>query len=305
MLHLTLRQLRVFEAVARHLSFSRAAEALHLSQPAVSMQIKQLEQNVGLALFEQLGKRIYLTGAGRELQHYSRAIAQQLADLEAAVGQMKGLEKGRLAVAVASTANYFAPQLLARFCDRHKGIAVSLNVANREAVLKALGDNDTDLAIMGQPPEGMDLVAQSFMENPLVVIAPPGHPLCKEKKIPLKRLARETFLMREPGSGTRAAMERFFAGRGIEYRAGMEMGTNEAVKQAVQAGMGLGVISRQTIELELETGRLKVLPVEGFPIVRHWYVVHRSHKRLSVVAQAFKDYLLRDAAPAQQKTAYT
>ncbi|MBI2314294.1 MAG: LysR family transcriptional regulator [Betaproteobacteria bacterium] len=303
MLHVTLRQLRVFESVARHLSFSRAAEELYLSQPAVSMQIKQLEENVGLPLFEQLGKRIYLTEGGRELFHYSRAISQQLADMEAAIGQLKGLEKGKLAISVVSTANYFAPPLLAKFCEKHKEIAVSLNVGNREAVLKALAENETDLAVMGQPPEGMDIVAQTFMENPLVVIASPAHPLCKEKKISLKRLAEEVFVVREQGSGTRGSAERFFAAHGIDYKPGMEMGTNEAVKQAVQAGMGLGIISQQTIELELETGRLRVLPVEGFPILRHWYIVHRTQKRLSTAAQAFRDYLLRDAVILMKKGA--
>lgn len=301
MLHVTLRQLRVFEAVARHLSFSRAAEELHLSQPAVSMQIKQLEQNLGLPLFEQLGKRIYLTDAGRELSQYSRAISQQLTDLEAAIGQLKGLKKGRLMISVVSTANYFAPRLLAKFCDQHKDISIGLSVANRETVLRALRDNETDLAIMGQPPEDLDIVAQTFMENPLVVIAPPSHPLCKEKKIPLTRLVKETFLVRERGSGTRGAMERFFAEHGIEHKAGMETETNEAIKQAVQAGMGLGVISFHTLELELETGRLKVLPVEGFPITRHWYIAHRSAKRLSTAAQAFKDYLLQHAAALMRK----
>lgn len=305
MLHVTLRQLRVFEAVARHLSFSRAAEALHLSQPAVSMQVKQLEENVGLPLFEQLGRKVFLTEAGRELFQYSRAVSQQLGDMEGAINQLKGLERGRLNISVVSPANYFAPRFLARFGEKYPQITVSLNVANREVVLRGIADNETDLAIMGQPPEGLDIVAQNFMENPLVIIAPPGHALAKEKKIPLRRLEQETFLMRESGSGTRGAMERFFAEHGVNYRAGMEMGTNEAVKQAVQAGLGLGVISLHTIELELETGRLRVLPVEGFPIKRHWYVVHRAQKRLSKVAQAFKEFLLREgrSAGAQERPA--
>lgn len=302
MLHLTLRQLRVFESVARHLNFSRAAEELYLSQPAVSMQIKQLEENVGLPLFEQMGKRIYLTDAGRELYHYSRAIAQQLADMEAALDQMKGLERGKLIISVVSTANYFAPQLLARFCQRHKHITVSLSVANRETVLKQLAENAVDMAVMGQPPEGMDVVAESFMENPLIVVAPPHHPLCKEKRIPLKRLEQETFLVREPGSGTRGAMERFFVEHHIKLNKGMEMGTNEAVKQAVQAGLGLGIVSLHTAELELETKRLKVLDAQGFPIVRHWHVVHREGKRLSTVAQTFKDFLLKEAAKLMPQT---
>lgn len=303
MLHLTLRQLKVFESVARNLSFSRAAEELYLTQPAVSMQIKQLEGNIGLPLFEQLGKRIYLTDAGCELYGYSRAIAQQLADMELALDELKGVERGKLNISVVSTANYFAPHLLAKFCQRYSGVTVSLNVSNRETVLRQLADNVTDLAIMGQPPEGADIVAESFMENPLVVIAPPSHSLSKARRIPVKKLAQEIFLVREPGSGTRSAMERFFAEHQIKLNTGMETDTNEAIKQAVQAGMGLGIMSLHTAELELETGRLKVLDVQGFPIVRHWHVVHRENKRLSSVAQAFKEFLLKEAPGLMPGTA--
>lgn len=295
MLHVTLRQLKVFESVARHLSYSRAADELHLTQPAVSMQIKQLEDNISLPLFEQLGKRIFLTEAGRELYQYSRAIAQQLADMEVALDELKGMERGKLSIAVVTTANYFAPHLLAKFCQRYPGVTVSLNVSNRETVLKQLTDNLIDLAIMGQPPENLDIDSESFMENPLVVVAPPNHPLCREQQIPVERLAQEIFLVRESGSGTRSAMERFFAEHGIKINKGMETDTTEAIKQAVQAGMGLGIMSRHTAELELEMGRLKILDVQGFPIVRYWYVVHRKHKRLSSVAKAFLEFLLKEA----------
>ena len=295
MLHLTLRQLKVFESVARNLSFSRAAEELYLTQPAVSMQIKQLEDSVDLPLFEQIGKRIYLTDAGHELYHYSRGISQQLADMELALDELKGLERGKLNISVVSTANYFAPHLMAKFCQRYSSITVSLNVSNRETVLRHLADNLTDLAIMGQPPDDLDIASESFMENPLVVIAPPGHPLSKLRGIPVERLERETFLVREPGSGTRSAMERFFAAHHISINKGMETDTNEAIKQAVRAGMGLGIMSLHTAELELETGRLKILDVQDFPIMRHWHVVHRKNKRLSSVAQAFKGFLLKEA----------
>ncbi|MBV6449223.1 LysR family transcriptional regulator [Nitrosomonas sp.] len=296
MLHLTLRQLKVFESVARNLSYSRAADELHLTQPAVSMQIKQLEDNISLPLFEHLGKRIYLTEAGRELYQYSRAISQQLADMEVALDELKGMERGKLNISVVTTANYFAPHLLAKFCQRYRGVTVSLNVSNREAVLKQLADNLIDLAIMGQPPENLDIDSESFMENPLVVVAPPGHPLCQERNIPVKRLANETFLVRESGSGTRSAMERFFAAHKIKINKGMETDTTEAIKQAVQAGMGLGIMSQHTAELELETGRLKILDVQGFPIIRYWHVVNRKNKRLSGVANAFKEFLLKEAA---------
>lgn len=295
MLHLTLRQLKVFESVARHLSYSRAADELHLTQPAVSMQIKQLEDNIGLPLLEQLGKRIYLTEAGRELYQYSRSIAQQLSDMEVALDELKGMERGKLNISVVTTANYFAPHLLAKFCQRYRGVTVSLNVSNREAVLKQLADNLIDLAIMGQPPENLDINSESFMENPLVVVAPSDHPLCKERFIPVKRLAKEIFLVRESGSGTRSAMERFFAAHKVAINKGMETDTTEAIKQAVQAGMGLGIMSLHTVELELETNRLKILNVQGFPIVRYWYVVNRKNKRLSSVANAFREFLLKEA----------
>ena len=295
MLHLTLRQLQVFEAAATHLNFSLAAKQLFLSQPAVSMQIKQLEENIGLPLFEQMGKRSFLTEAGRELFHYSHNISQQLAEMEAVFDEMKGLGKGKFTLSVVNTANYFTPQLLARFCQRYPDINVILQVANRDAVLKQLADNSTDLAITGQPPDGLDISAESFLDNPLVVIAAPGHPLTKLKRVKFARLAGETFLSREQGSGTRSAMERVFAQHKIHPHISMEMETNEAIKQAVQAGMGLGILSLHSIELELETGRLAMLNVEHFPLLRHWFVAHRSNKRLSGAALAFKDFLLTEA----------
>lgn len=295
MLHFTFRQLSVFEAVARRLSFSRAADELHLTQPAVSMQIKQLEGNVGMALFEQVGKKIYLTEAGNELFHYSRVIAQNLGEVEAVLNELKGLKRGKLKISVASTANYFAPQLLATFSQRFPTITVSLNVTNRGALLQQLGNNEMDMAIMGQPPRGDDLVAESFMDNPLVVIAPVTHPLAQEGAIPVERLGQETFLIREEGSGTRIAMTRYFDEYGIQPHIGMEMSSTEAIKQAVQAGLGLGVVSLHTVELELESNRLKLLDVQHFPIERHWFIVHRRDKRLSAAAQAFKTFMLTEA----------
>lgn len=296
MFHVTLRQLQVFSSVARHLSHSRAAEELHLSQPAVSMQIKQLEENVGLPLFEQVGKQIHLTEAGQEMLHYSLNISQQLEEMSAVFSEMKGLERGKLNISVVSTANYFMPQLLAKFIQLHPKIHVSLHVANRDAVIKQLADNSADLAIMGQPPEGADMVAQVFMQNPLVVIAAPTHPLAHEHKIKPARLGQEYFLLREQGSGTRDVVERFFLGHHVPLPKNMHMESNEAIKQSVQAGMGLGIISRHGIELELETQRLAILDVEGFPIMRHWHIVHRKHKRLSSAAHAFKKFLLAESS---------
>jgi len=291
-MHITLRHLKIFEAVARCGSISRGAAELHLTQPAVSMQMKQLEEQIGLPLLEQLGKRMFLTEAGRELQRHARDIAARMGDLTAALDQFRGLERGLLRLAVVSTANYFLPSLIAEFNRRHPGVRVSLQVANREFVLAALADNSTDLAITGRPPDSLDLVAKHFMDNPLVVIATTEHPLAALKAVPLQRMVEETLVVREPGSGTRAAMERHFASQGVAYRAGCEFGTNEALKQAVRAGLGLGVVSAQTIELELHARCLVVLPVEGFPIVRQWYVLHRTHKRLSAAARTFRDMLL-------------
>ena len=302
--HLTFRQLQVFEAAATHLNFSLAAKQLFLSQPAVSMQIKLLETSIGLPLFEQIGKQIHLTEAGRELLQYSRNISQQLKEMDALFSEMKGLEHGRLDISVVSTANYFMPQLLVKFIHLHPKIQVGLHVANRDAVIKQLTENSTDLAIMGLPPEGTEMLSQSFMQNPLVVIAAPSHPLAKLKNIQPQQLALETFLLREQGSGTRDVVERFFAGHRMKLPSHMEMDTNEAVKQSVQAGMGLGIISRHSIEMELETGRLQVLNVLHFPIVRHWHIVHLKNKRLSTAAQAFQKFLLTEAERLAAPTAH-
>ena len=297
MRRLTLRQFKVFEAVARQLSFSKAAAELHLSQPAVSMQVSSLEKIVGLPLTEQVGKKIFLTDAGREVLHVSQGIAAQLDDLQTNLAQLHGLDSGRLNIAVTSTVNAVATDILVRFRGKHPKVSIHLNVSNRESVLGQLAANRIDLAIMGQVPDGLGLAATRFMDNPLVAIAPPDHPLVHKKHISVKNLASESFLVREAGSGTRGAMERFFAARGQDIRTSMEMSSNEAIKQAVQAGLGLGILSLQTLEMELTLKRLVVLAVEGFPIMRHWYIVHRADKRLSPAARAFKSFLL-DAAPA-------
>ncbi|VAW94770.1 RuBisCO operon transcriptional regulator CbbR [hydrothermal vent metagenome] len=298
-MNVTFRQLEVFEAVARLLSYTLASKELHLSQPAVSMQIKQLEGSTGLPLFEQLGRKIYLTEAGREMYHYCRSISQQLEEAEEVLEQLKGLKTGRLEVTVATTANAFATKMLAMFSQQHEGVTVSLDVTNRERLLRQLAENVKDLAIMGRPPEGADLVTEAFADNPLVVVAAPDHPLAlnrlKEQSIPLYRLQDQTFVVREQGSGTRTAMQRFFSDHDITVTSSMEMNENEAIKQSVQAGMGLGVVSIHTIELELETKRLVILNVDHFPIMRHWYLVHRTDKRLSPVAQAFRQFVLSKA----------
>lgn len=295
MKNISLRQLKVFEAVARHLNYTRAAEEFFLTQPAVSMQVKQLEEQLGLALFEQLGKRIHLTEAGQEVLVYARTITQQLDEMEAVLNRMKGMQGGRLRISVATTANYFIPTLLGTFSRRYPQVTVSLDVTNRETLLRQLTENIVDLVIMGQPPAGLNVEAQEFMDNPLVVVAAIEHPLAKKKSIPLARLQEETFLVRESGSGTRIAMERFFNERVMRLKTGMEVGSNEAIKQSVQAGLGLGLLSRATIEQELALKRLAVLDIADFPIMRHWYVVHRKGKRLSAAAEAFKQFMFQEA----------
>ena len=293
-MNLTFRQLEVFEVVARLLSYTKASKELHLSQPAVSMQIKQLEENVGLALFEKIGRKTYLTEAGQEMYHYCRTIAQQLDEADEVLEQLKGLKTGRLEITVATTANAFATRMLSMFNKQHEGSTVSLDVTNRERLLRQLADNEKDIAIMGRPPEDAELVTEAFADNPLVVIAAPDHPLVEMQPIPLYMLQDQTFVVREKGSGTRTAMQRFFEEHNLSITTSMEMNENEAIKQAVQAGMGLGIVSIHTIELELETKRLVILDVEDFPIMRHWYLVHRKEKRLSPITQAFKDFVLSE-----------
>lgn len=293
-MNITMRQLEVFEAVARLLSYTLASKELHLSQPAVSMQIKQLEENTGIPLFEQMGRKVYLTEAGREMYHYSRTIAAQFNELDEVFKQLKGVKSGRLEITVATTANAFATRMLSMFSKQYAGSTVSLEVTNREHLLRQLAENEKDIAIMGRPPKDHDLQAESFADNPLVVVAAYEHPLASKENISLKTLQNETFVVREKGSGTRTAMQRFFEEHNMEMTSSMEMNENEAIKQAVQAGMGLGVVSLHTLELELETKRLVILDVEGFPIIRHWYLVHRKDKRLSPITQAFKNFVLSE-----------
>jgi LysR family transcriptional regulator, low CO2-responsive transcriptional regulator len=293
---LTLRQLEILDAVARNGNFSRAGVDLHLSQPAVSMQIKQLEAELGLPLFEHVGKRIQLTEAGQEALRTAHAIERELANLEQTLAYLQGLEGGTLTVSAASTASVFSARLMALFRTLHPDVRVCLNVVNRESLLQQLTGNNIDLALMGQPPEGLGLVARHFMDNPLVVIAATSHPLAETYEIPLSRFLDEPLVGREQGSGTRGALEKFLAEHGLSYSAAMEMNKNEAIKQAVEAGLGLGVVSLHTIQAELVAGQLCVLDVKGFPLMRQWYIVQRAGKRLSPPAHAFTQLVLNEAA---------
>jgi DNA-binding transcriptional LysR family regulator len=297
----TLRQLKVFEAVARHLSYSRAAEELHLTQPAVSIQIKTLEGHVGLSLFEQLGKKIYLTPGGAELLHYSRVIIQQFQEAEEALTQFKGISGGKLNVAVISAGDYFFPRLLVEFARRHPGVKLNLTVHNREQLLGQLADNLTDISVMVRPPLEMDTLNESFAPHPYVIVAPPNHHLAGKKKIPMSVLKQELFVVREKGSDTWNSMEDGFGDHLKDIKIAMEIKSTETIKQAVIAGIGIGFLSAHTISMELQAGSLVVLDVENFPVMLNWYVVHRKNKRLPPVALAFKNFLLTDGAELIQK----
>jgi DNA-binding transcriptional LysR family regulator len=301
----TLRQLQVFESVADELSFTRASEKLHLSQPAVSIQVKHLEESVGLPLFEHAGKKISLTEAGWILYRCSQTIRGVLEDAGEQIDELMGIQRGKLDITVATTASYFASRILAGFARRFPQIAISLDVTNREALLRQLELNQCDLVIMGEPPRGKRLKSMPIMENPLVIIASPDHPFASRKKIPVKDLGEQTFVFRESGSGTRAAIMRFFDKKGIPIQITMEMTSNEAIKQTVQAGLGLGIVSLHTVELELETGSLVELDVAHFPLKRFWYLVRRADKQMSPVAQRFASYVLdpdnHRSSPDRQK----
>lgn len=286
----SLRQLQIFRSVARTLSYTRTGEALNLTQPAVFTQVRALEEALGAPLIERIGKRLHLTEAGREVEETARDILDGLERLDQRLADLSGMKRGRLRVAIVTTAKYDIPARLGAFCAAHPGIDVTLEVGNREELLARLAANEDDLYVLGTPPEGLDVVAEPFADNPLVLIAPPDHPLAGRRLAPAD-LAGHPFVMREPGSGTRIAAERFFAAAGIAPVVRMELGANEAVKQAVAAGLGLSVLSRGTALLELRHGELAELDVAGFPILRQWFVAHPRGKRLSVAATAFLDML--------------
>jgi DNA-binding transcriptional LysR family regulator len=290
--HASLRQLRVFEAAAGQRSFSRAAEQLHLTQPGVSMHIKELEAHIGLPLFERLGRKLEITEAGRELLTRVREILRTIKDAEDSLDELRGLRRGLINIGVVSTAKYFVPSLLARFRKDYPDLDIRLAVSNRDSVIEQLISNQIDLAIMGRSPQGLDTVAEPFAQNPHVIVAAPDHPLAGRRRILVAAVTTETFIVREPGSGTRLAMQEFFEDRGLACKVGMEMASNETIKQAVMAGMGVAFISRHTIDLELQTHRLVVLDVRGTPVIRQWHVAHLSKKRLSPTAAAFKEFVL-------------
>ena len=295
MKNVTFRQLRVFTEVARQLRFARAAEALHLSPPAVTMQVKELEAQIGLPLFERSGRSVSLSTTGEYYLVYAKRLLATLKDAEDAMARFRRLETGLLTIGLVSTAKYFVPRLLARFRQEHPGVDVRLQVSqNREQLLALLHANECDLAVMGRPPKEMATRAEPFAPHPLVFVAPPDHPLLRLGHPPAEALAPYPFIVREPGSGTRSAMDAFFREHRVEPRLQMELASNETIKQSVMAGMGLSFLSLHTVGLELRTGLLAWVEVEGTPVLRSWNLVHLLSKLLSPAAEAFRYFVLEE-----------
>ena len=288
----TLKQIQTFLEVARQESVSKAAERLFVTQPAVSMQIRQLEDAFGLPLVEPVGRNIRLTHAGEAFRTHAIAAMGQFKDLEALMADHVGLKRGRIDLAVVSTSKYFIPMLLVRFGRQFRGIDIQLKIDNRENILGLLARNEADLVVMGRAPADLDCVATPFATNPLAIVAAPDHPLVRRKKLPFSALSEHGFVVREQGSGTRAAMERLFADHQTALNVVMEMPSNETIKQAVMAGMGLSFLSLRTVRHELASGHIALVDIEGLPVIGHWYVTHLRPKKLSPAARAFKEFLI-------------
>lgn len=292
----TLHQLEIMMVLAKHLNMTQAAKELHMSPAALSIQIKQLSKIMGMPLHEQVGKQLFLTGAGCQVELAGRDIFDRLEALREALAEAQGLERGSLKLSIITTAKYFVPRLLGGFCKAHPGIDVSLEVDNRHRLLDRLTRNLDDLYVMGNAPEDLQVVSVPFMINRLVVVAPAGHPLASQTNILPSQLGGEPFIMREPGSGTRLAAERFFASHKVHVPVRMTLGSTEAIKQAVAGEMGLAVLSEHTISFDAACGAIAVLDVQGFPLLRQWYALYPAGKRLSPIASAFLAYLEREGA---------
>ncbi len=291
LMNVTFRQLQVFLAVVDTGSVSAAARRCHVTQPTVSMQLKELTEAVGMPLYEVVSKRLSLTAAGEELARTARAMSEEWAALGQRIDGLRGLTRGRLRVAVVSTAKYFMPRLLGGFCARYPEVDIALEVLNRDGVVQRLRENRDDLCIMSLPPQDLAIEQQSFLPNPLLLVAARNHPLASASSLPLSALVEERFILREPGSGTRLAGDAHFAAHGFRPRVRMELGSNEAIKQAVAGGLGLAVLSRHALGEHVADDGLVVLPVEHFPIHANWFIVSLQGKRRSPLAEAFLQYL--------------
>ncbi len=296
MIHATLHQLKVFETTARLDSFTKAAEELNITQPTVSSQIKQLTKAIGLPLFEQIGKTLYLTDAGKALLVTCQDIFEKLDNFEMKVADLKGAKEGKLRLSAISTTKYFLPRILGLFCQKYPDIDVSLEIINHEKVINRMLDNEDDLYILSQLPDNIDLHSQAFLDNPLVVVAKADHPLAGQKNIPISKLNNEPFIMRESGSGTRQAVETLLLENQVKVRVRLELGSNEAIKEAIAGGLGMSVLSRHTLQGDLSNSELTILDVQHFPIERHWYVATLNGKELSVIAQTFLYFLIEKSA---------
>lgn len=293
-MNVTFRQLRLVQALADTGSVSGAARATHVTQPTASMQLKEVARAVGLPLYEVVGKKVYLTDVGRELAATARAIAGTWDSFEQGVDALKGLARGRLRVAVVSTAQYFMPRLIGGFCRKHPGIDVALEILNRDGVVQRLRENLDDLYIMSMPPAGVELGDEAFMPNPIVAIASTTDPLARRDRVPLHDLAKHRFILRERGSGTRMAADEHFRRAKFRPDVRLELGSNEAVKESVAGGLGLGVISRHALHgLQSEHG-VRVIDVEGFPLRSAWHLVHPARKKLPPLARAFRQHVLAE-----------
>jgi DNA-binding transcriptional LysR family regulator len=302
--HITLHQLQVFEVAARHGSYTRAAEELFLTQPTVSMQIKHLTKAIGIPLFEQVGKRLFLTQSGKELFATCQEIFGRISQFEMSVADMKGLKQGYLKVTVVTTAKYVIPRLLGPFCQRYPGVEIALTVTNHSGILERLAENKDDLYILSKVPDEPEVKAHPFLANPLVVLASHDHPLVNEKNIPIQKLADQPFITRESGSGTRGYVQTLFDEHKITPNIKIELSSNEAIKQAIAGGLGISVLSRHTISLEGASRQIAILDVENFPILCHWYVIHLASKQLSIVAQAFLEYLQTEGKQIAENTTW-
>ncbi|MDH5326022.1 MAG: LysR substrate-binding domain-containing protein [Gammaproteobacteria bacterium] len=293
---ISFRQLQVFESIARNESFTRAAEELFLTQPTVSMQIKKLQENVGTTLFDHIGKKVFLTETGKELFKSTRGILEHLSYFEMQASDLQGMKAGHLRLAVVTTAKYYAPYKLGLFCQQYPGIEVSLKVTNRERILERLHQNEDDLYIIGQPPEDKNHCFTYLVENPLVVIAAKDYHLTRvQGPLTAKHIATQPFIIRELGSGTRSAVENYFRRCNLSLNIKMELGSNEAIKHAVASGLGVSVVSRHTLSMELRNGPVVELDVDGFPISWPWYIGYPAGKNLSVVAKTFLDFVHKKA----------
>ena len=300
-MNITFRQLRLFLALAETGSVSGAAKLMHVTQPTASMQLKDITESVGLPLYEVVSKKIYLTDMGKELATTARAIAQNWDSFEQNADAVKGLSRGKLKVAVVSTAKYFMPRLVGSFCQKYPEIDVSLEILNRDGVVQRLRDNMDDIYIMSKPPNELDLSDEAFMPNPIVVVASTMDPLVKRVAVPLNELSKKRFILREKGSGTRMAGDQFFSKKKFRADVRLELGSNEALKESVAGGLGLGLVSKHALHGLVKEHGVGIVDVEGFPLPSAWHIVHPASKKLSPLALAFKQHLLEEISRRKGK----